>query len=492
MKKLTNLLRVAMVAVAAIAMAACDEGSESKGDDAKLNQELVLEVDVDNITATTAKVKVTHNGLATDTWYGFLTEDVYDSEEELIAMAAEQFAAEGTGEGLRKSKSYVTVLKELTPDTAYKYIAFGMTAEGVVYGSSASVEFTTEASGSSGDENESGDQTVNGMTLHSAWTLRYIGAGTLYEQKFDHIVEVKSTDTNPYVVTVVYASEYDPKYLRELGEELIVQMKEYLAYFNQANNTTYTLNDMLYRGDGAEAFDLEPGYYKAVAIGVKADGTLSGLYSTSDTFEVKTPIATDAYKAWLGEWTILGANNVTNSISLTTKMPNKSLYMVGWSNISDWSVEVEYNSDLDSLFFYSQLVAEDVDFGTEYGVGDVYFLGFDDDDYFYTTGSGDYYICIAGILDTGARGIARYGVGVTDYPQFNRMSFMAHIGDEYYSIADLEKDVLTYPALFVESAQTTSAAEHLKGNCCFAKLRSEREYTLIPIAPTAAIEKIVR
>ena len=267
MKRVKNLFRMAMVALAAIAFAACDEATKPQEEQKpQVNENLTLAVDVEDITATTAKIKVAHDGQATDTWFGFLTEEVDISEQELIEVAAAEFVASGSYDGLRKSKNYVTIIKELKPETAHKYIAFGLTTDGVVYGNSSSVEFTTEAeqSAGGGDNTDPEDGTVNGMTPNPAWSLQYVGADTLHEQKLDHVVKVTSRDTNPYVVTVVYASEYDPKDLRELGETLIVELKEYLAYFNNANGTNYTLNDILYRGDGAEAFDLVPGQYKAV------------------------------------------------------------------------------------------------------------------------------------------------------------------------------------------------------------------------------------
>ena len=483
MTTMKKLFSTAMVVLSTIALAACGEATKVQEEQKpQLNENLTLAVDVEDITSTTAKIKVTHNGQTTDTWYGFLTEDVDISEQELIEVAAAEFVASGSYDGLRKSKNYVTILKDLKPETTYKYITFGLTIEGVVYGNSSSVEFMTEAEqGSGGSEPtpDPGDGTVNGMSLNPAWSLQYVGADTLHEKKFDHVVKVTSRDTNPYVVTVVDATKYDPKDLRELGELLIVDLKEYLDYFNNANGTKYTLNDILYRGDGAEAFELIPGQYKAVAIGVRADGTLSGLYATSDTFEVKEPVATEGYVAWLGQWYIQGSNSVINQLNITKSVTNKSVLVTGWSNITDWPIEVDYDAELDALFFFSQIVATDVDFGS-YGVGDVYFLGFDDDGSFYTNAAAEYGIAIAGMLDTGARAIVRYGVGVTDYPEFNRMSYMAKIGEDYYSIASIDKDVLNFPAVF--SREAIVASHSATSRCHFVKLqRPASRFRLTPV-----------
>ena len=73
MNRMKNIFRMAMVAFAAIALAACNSDDEPKGGGAE--SDLVLVVDVENITATSAKVKVSHNGKTADSWYGLLTTD---------------------------------------------------------------------------------------------------------------------------------------------------------------------------------------------------------------------------------------------------------------------------------------------------------------------------------------------------------------------------------------------------------------------------------
>ena len=153
MKLYRTFFKAVVVVIAAMAAFACEKTPAGGG--SSLNEDLELVVDVEDITLTSAKIKVTHNGQKSDTWYGFLTEIVAGDEEELISQAVEAYMNGDSSEGLRKSKSYVTVLKDLKPGTAYKYIAFGLSADGKVYGSSASVEFETKLDGTgsgSGDD----------------------------------------------------------------------------------------------------------------------------------------------------------------------------------------------------------------------------------------------------------------------------------------------------------------------------------------------------
>ena len=196
-----------------MAVFACSKEPQGGEQEPQLNEALELVVDVEDITYTSAKIKVTHNGDKSDTWYGFLTDVVGGDEEDLINMAVEAYMNGESDEGLRRSKSYVTVLKELKPGTSYKYIAFGLSADGKVYGSSASVEFETILSdnggGNGGGGNTGGGEVVNGMKVNKAWTVNYVGEGVLYDEQFDNVVTVNSTDRNTYAITVVYASLWD-------------------------------------------------------------------------------------------------------------------------------------------------------------------------------------------------------------------------------------------------------------------------------------------
>jgi hypothetical protein len=100
---------------------------------------------VDNITATSAKIKVTHNGKMADSWYGLLTTDTTTREDELIEQTVAELIAGDLSSQLIFNKNYTKILSPLSPSTTYKYIAFGLTEDGVVYGDRAVVEFATLA-----------------------------------------------------------------------------------------------------------------------------------------------------------------------------------------------------------------------------------------------------------------------------------------------------------------------------------------------------------
>mgnify|MGYP003294647542 CR=1 FL=1 len=425
MNRLKLSLTRVMVAVTAIAFAvACDRG----GDKVESLPNLKLSVEVSDITTTTAKIKVSHDFDAKDSWYGFVTDDTTTDAKALISM----MVANGIDQkNFHRSKQYVSLLESLAPDTNYRYIATGLTAEGVQYGEIAVVEFKTLA--------ENGGDDYNSMRANAAWTIVYRGKDKVDGTTYDHVVEVISTDNNPYAITIVYADAYDPYQLRDLADEMLVDMKAYLADFNEQNGTTYKFKDMLYRGTARDPFDLAPGIYRAIAVGYTTEGEVSGLYAVSNEFEVEEQMASVNYLAWIGDWEIYGQNDVSTPVTISKGVANRSFYMTGWEGFEDLAIEVEYNAELDAMFFYSQLVAEDYDLGEEYGKANIYLFAGDEDGYYYDNKDGDYYIAIAGILDDGQRAIVRYGVNTPGYPKFTQMFFMADIDGKYYTLTAEEE-----------------------------------------------------
>lgn len=438
MKFVKHLALMAMVALAAIANTACEE-PEEEGKNPNLNHSLTLTVDVENITATSAKVKVAHEGKTADSWYGLLTTDTTTRIDELVVSTVEELKKGDIGSQLIFSKNYVKIFSPLTPATNYRYIAFGLSEEGEIYGEYASIDFTTlaQGSGSTGGSGDSGEDEVYGtMIVNPAWSIAFTGAGTIDGESYNNIVTVTSTDNNPYTIAVVYASEYDVAYLPQLGEYLLEDLYSYLESYNSAYGTEYVLNDMLYRGNGMTAFDdLYPGYYMAVALGITASGKISGLYAVSSVFEIEEEVPTSIYNAWLGDWVIKGDNNVSNDVIIARNYANRTVNLIGLMGLP-FSIVGEYSSDRNDIIFYSQIVAPNYAFddGT---VANICLVGADKDGKTYSLqGNGEYGIAIAGVLEGGQRAIVRYGVNQPDYPKFNAMIIVAEIDGRHYPIGD--------------------------------------------------------
>lgn len=469
MKLVKHLALMAMVAVAAIANTACEEHNEEQKNP-NLNHSLTLTVDVENITATSAKVKVAHEGKTADSWYGLLTTDTTTRIDELVVSTVEELKKGDIGSQLIFSKNYVKIFTPLTPATNYRYIAFGLSEEGEIYGEYASIDFTTLAQGSGGGSGsgDSGEDEVYGtMIVNPAWSIAFTGAGTIDGESYKNTVTVTSTDNNPYTIAVVYASEYDVAYLPQLGEYLLEDMYSYLESYNSAYGTEYVLNDLLYRGSGQTAFDkLAPGYYMAVALGITSKGEISGLYAVSPVFEIEEEVPTSIYNAWLGDWVIKGDNNISNDVIIARQFANRSINLIGLMGLP-FSIVGEYSSERNDIIFYSQIVEPNYTFedGT---VANICLVGVDKDGKSYgLRENGEYGIAIAGVLEGGQRAIVRYGVNQPDYPKFNAMMLVAEINGKHYTIGNSHQNIPAFNMMAEINPYTTeeSAAQVAPMKC---------------------------
>lgn len=457
MKYFKNIICMAVAALVAIAFTACSEkgGAETGAD-------ITIAVDVNNVTATSAKIEVSHDGKAANSWYGFVTTDVNTNELALIKAAVSDLKQGDLASQLKFSKNFVTILNALTPNTAYKYIAFGLTEDGVVYGNHGAVEFTTLEANTGGNTggNPSEDEVYTGMNVNPSWSIAYTGVGTIEGTEYNNTVTVTSTDNNPYTIAIVYASEYDSSKLRGFGEKLIEDMYSYIDENNYAYGTSYVLNDLLYRGNGKTAFEnLYPGYYVAVALGITSKGEVSGLYAVSATFEIKEEEPTSLYTSWMGNWVLNGDNNVSNNITLSRDVANKSIAMTGLMNLP-FTILGDYSTERNDIIFYAQTIVSDYEISDGEGgtaVANIQLVGLTEDGKFYGLDKGSYAIAIAGVLEGGQRAIVRYGVNLPDYPEFVAMMIVAEVNGTCYSLDS--KEGTTIPAFNIMATIDAPAAE---------------------------------
>lgn len=104
--------------------------------------ETTFDVKAKTPTAQEVDVVVTHDGSEDYTWYGALSTDLSGSVRDLIDKTASGLAPET--ELLTGTKRTVTI-QDLTPETSYVYVVFGIAQDGTLYGTPATVYFTTKA-----------------------------------------------------------------------------------------------------------------------------------------------------------------------------------------------------------------------------------------------------------------------------------------------------------------------------------------------------------
>lgn len=460
-------LKFIMIAAAALSFAACtpentdpvtpdEPNKEDPKEEVELNQNLEFTLEMTSVEADQAKVKVSHNGEAKDTWYGFYTEDVTGNELTVINDEIDAMLAEGKISGLKRSRATTVTLRNLTPATEYKYIVFGLSEKGEFYGTHASVKFTTLKAEVQFKENP-------------AWSVAYTGPGEINGTNYEHTVTVTSNDNNPYFITAVTAEELDEYGVKAIAEDNLDYYKSYLAEFNKDNGTNLTINDVLFQGNGMDAFMLEAGYnWVALAIGVGTDGEISGLYATSEVFTIEEEEASEAYASWIGDWTWTGSNGVSWDITFNKGVSNSSYYLIGWEGL-ELPIAVDWYEEYGMWQINAQDLGE-ASFGSA-GNGTIYLVG-NDGKYFYTIDEGIYPVCMGGDVEGG-----RICIGYSEEDEetgevvfaLDHMHYIADIAGQYYGISETDTWP-SFPITITPATRTRSSAQYEKDVMTFANL----------------------
>ena len=456
-----NIFKFMMLAAAALAFAACGEKDPTPEPEpeVELNQNLTFTLEVSSVEADKAKIKVTNNGTTADTWYGFVTSEVEKTEATLIKEEVDALLAEGNVTGLKKQTSTTVTLRSLEPETDYKYIVFGLAEDGTIYGTSESVTFTT-AKG----EVE--------FSVNSAWTVEYKGVGKIGETTYEHTVAVTSTDENLYFVTGVTKADYETKGIKAIAEEDLAYLKAYIDEFNKQNGTGYKLSDILFKGDGVDALTFEAGDWYAIAVGVDAEGEVSGLYAMSDVITIEEEEPTEEYAAWLGNWTLTGANGVVQNVTFHKGISNMSYYMTGYEgdDTAGLDIEVFWLAEDQVWVIYNQSFGT-FNFGEQYGKGEVWFVGMTEEYNVYL--NNEIPICVGGMTEDGT--LAAYGYSETWENEdgsegsyvVNHMAYIAYFSSAKqmsFLSATYETGFPSFPITITpaEEAATRSAAPAVK------------------------------
>ena len=369
-----KFFRFAAIAVAAIALLSCQkdpQGGETPKPDGgstdtpttEYTEDLTFTLEVTEVEADKAKIKVEHNGTTKDTWYGFAT------TESDVNKAIADVLAEGNVTLKKNTKTTMTV-RNLEPETEYTFIAVGIKADGTQYGEPATLKFTTAK------VEEPTPPAPEGYTVNPNWTVTYIGE---YEQQgkvFEHVVLVESSDTNPFFITA-----WPVDYFEQLGIEAIVDAEIESWEELLAANPGVTWDDIVAAESSMAETAIDPEYgtkWYAMAIGCDTNGQPTGLYALSEVIDLENlggeeEEPTAEYAAWLGDWTFTGANGVAFEITFSKGKVNRSFIMTGWEGRTDMPVSVTWVQEDQIWYIGGQILDEGVPF-TETVTGDIYFL----------------------------------------------------------------------------------------------------------------------
>lgn len=334
MKKTFYLIATAILTVMFVS---CEE-KEPTGP--ALNDALAFTLELDSVDATSAKIKVSHNGTKEDTWYGFATaeKDPLDKIEELVA----DLIADGGRISLKKSVQSTFSVKDLTPETDYTFVVVGLTDAGEVYGFPNSIEFTTGRDLSKLAEDK------------ERWKISY--ERTEYEGEKCEGVTIECADEE------IYYFEYIPEYyvMDESGNLLLAEYVDYVAntIIPEYVKAGYTYKDFCYEAGGTLFLPrCERGKYYAIVIGMGTDNVHNGAYTVQE-FTVLEEEATAEYNQWIGTYTLTTSNEtpITYTINIDHYDNNFMYAVTGW----ECGKELDEDKDGDGN-------SDGKDFGTAFG-----------------------------------------------------------------------------------------------------------------------------
>ena len=473
-----KFLKFAAIAATAFALLSCEKdpqgGDTQKPDGGSTNtptteytEDLKFTLEVAEVEADQAKIKVEHNGTTKDTWYGFAT------TESDVNKAIADVLAEGNVTLKKNTKTNVTV-RNLEPETEYTFIAVGIKADGTQYGEPATVKFTTAKA------EEPTPPAPEGYTINPNWTVTYIGEYEEGGEVYDNVVVVETTDTNPYFVTA-----WPVDYYEELGIEAIVAAEieaweEMLAQYPGA-----TWADIVYSESILAQVGIDPEYgtrWYAMAIGCDTNGKATGLYALSEVIDLENlgggnedVELTPEYAAWLGDWTFTGANGVAFDVTMKQGKANQTYKLAGWEGPESegLDIKVEWMADYGIWVIYAQSFGT-FSFGAS-GNGEIWLTPESKDGYIYPAEGIP--ACMGEMTEDGQMVVEGYSEELEDgsVVEMATMMYLAKLeaDGKWYGITSV-KEWPTFPLTVTPATKaTTNSVKEFKGG----------KKTLNPLAP---------
>ena len=471
-----KFFKFAAIAAITAAFVSCTEkpGPEptpepGPGTTPEYTEDLTFTLEVAEVEADKAKIKVEHNGTTKDTWYGFAT------TESDVDKAIADVLEEGNVSLKKNTKTNVTV-RSLEPETEYTFIAVGIKADGTTYGEPATVKFTTAKA----EEPTPPAPTPGEYTINPNWTITYIGD---YEQNgkvYNHVITVETTDTNPYFVTAWPVEAFDQVGIATVVEEEIKAWEELLAQYPGAT----WANDILYAESILATVGIDPAYgtkWYAIAIGCDTNGNATGLYALSEVIDLENlgggedVELTPEYAAWLGNWTFTGSNGVAFDVTMKQGKANQTYKLAGWEgpDAEGLDITVEWMADNGIWVIFAQSFGT-FNFGAS-GNGEVWLTPESKDGYIYPADGIP--ACLGGFTQDGQMVVEGYAEELEDgsVVEMATMMYLAKLEKDgkWYGITSV-KEWPTFPLTVTPATKaTTYAVKEFKGG----------KKTLNPLAP---------
>lgn len=282
----------------------------------------VLTLRVDEVFQEKACIRLNHDGAQEDFWYCMITQDMETAAAELIqGQLDEALAAAGTITGNAGTNKSMT-FDELSPKTEYRVLASRLTPAGKMTGNVAELNFVTLR-----------DPDV--FELHPSWEITYkerrvSESDPNYETEVLACTVKDSESKDTYVPCLLTRADFEDAYKSSLR----ACFEDYVAYLNLQH---VKWDEKVLSGSCEHLEDrLRHGDYILFMIGVDAEGGLTGYYARTD-YTLAQETASDAYRRWIGKWTLSGTcgdQAISYKVEIVPDENNLYYRMHGWESTS--------------------------------------------------------------------------------------------------------------------------------------------------------------
>ena len=302
---------------------------------------VIVTLRVDEVFKEKAFIRLNHDGLQDDYWFHVMTEDLDTDPETLLRESiAEAMDANEGKLSVRQGTNTNLTFEGLDPKTEYRVIASRVLADGTMTGNVAELVFKTL-------------RDLDVFEIHPDWKIEYkerrVSKDDVNEETevFSCVVG-DSEDT--YVPCLLSKADFAKSY----GGNLRACFEDYVAF----RNMEHVKWPSVVRNEDIEHIEdrLRSGDYVVFMVGVDAEGVLTGYYAMEE-FTIRQETATDAYRKWVGKWTLSGiCGDKTIKYPIEIKADENNLYyrMYGWESTSVSGYLTDVPTQLPILLYFEK------------------------------------------------------------------------------------------------------------------------------------------
>lgn len=291
--------------------------------------ELRFSVVLSQLEDFSAAITITHTGTNRVRYYAMAEAGDVTDIDAAIREHQCKVASGALADAVYDQKKRVVVFKNLLPETQYTCIVYGVDDDGEISGIPCSVPFKTNASSIEFSVNPKWKLTYCGQTKYKGYTYSQV------------VVDVSGDIEERYFVYICNKQVVDS--YQDIRNFLLYAYKEFSAGHNETDDDLFWIEDQFVCTESMNYYKyLYKGRYQAFAIGVDADGHLTGHYAKSDVFDFDHYELEAEYAALLGEWEMVDEDDGWFYFTLSELYANSSLTMSGFG-FTDCPFVVNYS-----------------------------------------------------------------------------------------------------------------------------------------------------